>query len=226
MIERAGKPTAIVIGAARTFGPEIVGRLVADGHRVIAADATLPRIDPGLADATAMRLDATDPVAVSRLFAKERSISVIVLNSPISTGTKRFLDILDADLDAALNQSVIEPVCVVHEALGSLARGASLVLVASRAHLGAWGGAHTMAAGAAVITMSRVMALELENAGVRVNVVAPDFIEELAPEAPAQVAGIVAFLASPSSEPISGQTLLVNGTRSLQLRESVHREMA
>jgi len=226
LIECASKPTAIVIGAARTFGPEIVDRLVADGHRVIAADATSPPIDPGLADANAMRLDATDPVAVARLFARERSISVIVLNSPISTGTKRFLDILDADLDAALNQSVIEPVCVVREALGSLARGASLVLVASRAHLGAWGGAHTMAAGAAVITMSRVMALELENAGVRVNVVAPDFIEELAPEAPAQVAGIVAFLASPSSEPISGQTLLVNGTRSLQLRESVHREMA
>jgi NAD(P)-dependent dehydrogenase (short-subunit alcohol dehydrogenase family) len=223
--DRAGKATAIVIGAGRVFGNEIVARLAAEGYRVIAADATLPRLDPGIAGATAMRLDATDPAAVAALFAQERSVAVLVLNSPVSVGTKRFIDILDAELDAALNLSVVEPVCVVHEGLGSFIRGGSIVLVASRAHLGAWGGAHMMAAGATAITMSRVMALELENSGVRVNVVAPDFIEEIKPEAPRQVAGIVAFLASAASEPVSGQTLLVNGTTSLQLRESVYREM-
>ncbi len=79
------------------------------------------------------------------------------------------------------------------------------------------------------------MALELRNSGIRVNSVAPGFTdtpmtrsapaemfsawEKLEPSgraaSPAEIASAIAYLASPAASFITGQTLFVDGGKSL-----------
>lgn len=197
--------TAIVLGGGRPFGAEIVARLTVEGFAVRAADPADEWIE--------------------RAFADIERLDLLVFNAPVQPDGTRFADITDAAFLDALQDQVFD----LHEA-GQLAAarmqaGGCIVHVASRAHLGAWGGAHYMAAGAALVGMSRSMALELAACGIRVNVLAPDFIgsERDTEQARAEVAGAVAFLAGQDSALLTGQTLLLDQAHSLRMPESARR---
>ena len=91
---------------------------------------------------------------------------------------------------------------------------------------------HYVASKAAVIGMTRSMARELGPSGIAVNGVAPGLVTTeittqtvsdeyrdlvakgqclQVPILPADIAGAVAYLCSPSARMVTGQTLLVNG---------------
>ena len=113
--------------------------------------------------------------------------------------------------------------------------GGSIVNIASQAGLVALPGeASYCAAKAAVVHLTRCLAVEWGQYGIRVNAVAPTFIETdgtaaaLSDDAfradtveriaalhrigvPREVSGAVAFLASPSASLITGQTLAIDG---------------
>lgn len=184
-----------IFGADRPFGADIVARLQADGYDV----------EP--------HLDGKGPLAG------------LIVNTPVEPSQTRFLDISDDQFRAALNSQLYEPVAAVQAVSARLVSGSGIVHVASRAHQGGWGGAHHMAAGAALIGMSRSMALELADVGVRVNCVAPNFVgaEWDTPEARADLADAVAFLVGPESRLISGEAMLLDQGRSLRMTENVRR---
>lgn len=199
----ATRRTALVIGAGRPFGAEIVARLGADGYHVIAA-ADLA--DPAIAQAAAP-LDA------------------FILNAPVMLDGLRFRETGDDAFLAALTDQLFDLVAAGQIAVPLMTRGGRIVHVASRAHLGSWGGPHQIAAGAALVAMSRSMALELADQGIGVNVAAADYIGEPwdTPAARADLAAIVAFLAGPDSTLISGETILLNQDRSLRMTEGTRR---
>jgi 3-oxoacyl-[acyl-carrier protein] reductase len=113
--------------------------------------------------------------------------------------------------------------------------GGRIVTVSSRGALGGTRFAHYVASKAAVIGLTRAMAMELRERQIAVNSVAPGFTdtpmtrsapsemfaawEQLEPAghaaSPATIARAIAFLASPATEFITGQTLFVDGGKSL-----------
>ena len=114
---------------------------------------------------------------------------------------------------------VVEQVQTLLPRLGSSSR---IVVVSARGHLGAWGGAHLMAASAGLIGLVRSLALELGERGIRVNALAPDFAGERwdGPATRREVAEAARFLARPDMSLLSGQTLLLDGMRSLRMSEA------
>lgn len=184
--------SVVVLGADRQFGSEIVARLRADGFAV----------------ATVLEGDA--------------ALDGLVINAPPTPSETRFREITDGAFLAALDNQVFEPAAACQAAAPRLRSGASIVFVASRAHLGGWAGADTIAAGAALIGMSRSLALEFAERGIRVNVLAPDFagLAWETPQALAEIAGTVAWLAGPDSAAISGETVLLDRGRTLRMNEA------
>jgi citronellol/citronellal dehydrogenase len=117
-------------------------------------------------------------------------------------------------------------------------RGGAIVSVVSEMWRGFPGMAHSGAARAGVVNLTKTLAVEWARAGVRVNAVAPGlifstglqsygehmkpFLEEVTRDVPAkrmgtegEVSAAVAFLLSPAASYISGETLKVDGAGSL-----------
>src|ERR1039458_1109092 len=116
-----------------------------------------------------------------------------------------------------------------------------IVNVASRAWLGNRGQSNYAASKAGVVSLTRVLALELGKYNVLVNAVAPGLIDtpltqkldkdvlqkliEAQPTRtmgkPEDVANVVSFLASEKTQFITGQTIYVDGGKSIGDRKSV-----
>jgi NAD(P)-dependent dehydrogenase (short-subunit alcohol dehydrogenase family) len=105
-----------------------------------------------------------------------------------------------------------------------LKQGGTLVTVASRAvETGAPGAAAYVVSKAAVVALTRALALENRDRGVRVNSVAPATIDTRAnraamPQAdtsrwtpPEAIARVIGFLLSPESAPLTGAVLPLDG---------------
>jgi NAD(P)-dependent dehydrogenase (short-subunit alcohol dehydrogenase family) len=186
---------AVVLGAERPFGAQIVARLQADG------------------------------LAVATALEGAGAIDVLVVNVPPQPSETRFRELGDGAFLAALDDQLFDPAAACQAAAARIRSAGSIVLVASRAHLGGWAGADTIAAGAALIGLSRSLALEFAAMGVRVNLLAPDFAGQPwdTPEARTEIAGAVAWLAGPDSAAMSGETLLLDRGKTLRMNEAGRR---
>jgi NAD(P)-dependent dehydrogenase (short-subunit alcohol dehydrogenase family) len=228
----------VVTGGARGIGDAIVRRMVSEGARAVVPDLDDPA-DPA-PSTRYVRCDVTDRAAVeaahASILASEGRLDVLVNNA----GIQRVA--LTEDFDPATWARVVE--VHLHGAFhwSSVAlrtmkgqSSGSIVTIASVAGLiGLPGRGPYSAAKAALIGLTRTMAVEVADAGIRVNAVAPGMartalvqqgiddgsidLEAMRTEIPMRrlatlddISNAVCFLASDDASYITGQTLVVDG---------------
>lgn len=230
---------AIVTGGLSGIGAAVARRLAADGARVVAADvATDVTIVDRTADVAPFQLDVADQASVSRLVeAVERVYGRLdyLVNSAGIGRMMPFLETSVADFDRIMAINV-RGTFLIGQACAALMRkvgGGVIVNIGSVSGLrGSVGRAAYGASKGAVVNLSQVMAVELAEYGIRVNVVAPGPIETpLAATAhsaairnswmrvlpmkrygqPEEIAGAVAYLCSGDAQYVTGQVLVVDG---------------
>lgn len=232
--------TAVVTGAARGIGKGIVERLAADGYRVIALDRleevhdVAAQLRSAGATVEAVSIDIRDRAAIATVMDQFGPIDVIVNNAAI-TSTHRFEDLTEEHFRENFDINTVGTFIVAQEGARRMRNGGRMVNIASRSFAGASQMAHYVASKAAVVGLTRAMAIDLSPRDIRVNAVAPGVVDTemlhyMTPERqaemlslqllgrigqPEDIARAVAFLASKDNRYITGQVLIVDGGRSL-----------
>ena len=197
-IDLAGR-VALVTGASSGLGAQFAQTLARAGAAVVLASRRLDklkelraRIEGEGGDAHVLELDVTDNdsirAAVARAETEVGSIDILVNNSGVST-TERLLDVSEDDFDYIFTTNVRGAFFVAQEVgrrMLARARGAApgsftggrIINIASMAGLKVLPqiGVYCMSK-AAVIQMTRAMALEWGKHGINVNALCPGYID-------------------------------------------------
>jgi NAD(P)-dependent dehydrogenase (short-subunit alcohol dehydrogenase family) len=237
--------TVLVTGGASGIGLAIVEAVLAQGWRAIVADVDLSNLErcrDALAAGASVRfeqMDVADEDAVVRAIASCEADFGPLTGVVNSAGIGRDVPALETSADLfrkILEVNLIGSFVVAREVARNMrARGAgSIVNIASVS--GVMGNEGRVAYGASkggVITMTKVMAVELAPMGIRVNAIAPGPIETPLVQAmhtaearaawvsavpqrrygsPAEIAGTAVFLLDEGKSGfVTGQTICVDG---------------
>jgi 3-oxoacyl-[acyl-carrier protein] reductase len=226
---------AIVTGAASGIGRATARRFADEGAHVVALDLKAPDAPAG---GLGIACDVADQASVERAVAqaKERFGKIDVLAhfagiTKDALASKMTLQQWDDVIRVNLTGSFIVAQAVARE----MEDGGSIVLTSSRSWLGNVGQANYSASKGGVVSLTRTLALELGKRRIRVNALAPGFIETpmtaVVPDKvrdkavtgiplgrigqPEEIAAVATFFASDESSYVSGQTLLIDGGRSV-----------
>lgn len=232
---------AVVTGAARGIGLRMAARLAEAGFSVVAADRDGSVVEAEAAklraqglDVRGVGLDITDRAAVAAVFNDLGAVQVLVNNAAIASTLVPIKDMSEAELASMLKVNVQGTFIVAQEAARRMS-GGSIINVASRGYLGGAGAAHYVASKAAVVGLTRAMAVELRWSGIAVNAIAPGMVEtrmiqdftddmrralvsrEPSGRAadPDDIARAVVFLATDTAHLMNGQVLLLDGGKSI-----------
>ena len=242
----AGK-NALVTGASRGIGRAVAGGFAEAGARVAlvarSADALAALsadIEDGGGRALPLTCDVTDPVAVRSMIdaaiAELGSLDVVVNNAGGTAFMVPFADLRFAGWEKVMRLNVDSMVHVIQAVAPHLLerRTGSVINVASVAGLGGTPGLTPYGASkAAVISLTRSLAMEWGRGGVRVNALCPGWTatdlnrnlwedERVSASMmadvplgrwaqPGEMVGAAVFLASDASSYVTGQTLVVDG---------------
>lgn len=235
------RPIAIVTGAGGGIGRAIVRQLVDDGFHVVATDldggriAELAAAESPNSPVEWTALDVCDEAACEALVARLPAVNALVNNAGVFE--IREMEELTAAEFRRLHEINALPAFILSRlAARKMPRGSGrIVNMASRAYLGARHYVHYVSSKAAVVGITRALAMELAEKDIMVNAIAPGAIDTpmldawgqekragLAAQqplgrlgAPEDIAYAVSFLVSPRNRYISGQVLLVDGGKSL-----------
>jgi 3-oxoacyl-[acyl-carrier protein] reductase len=225
--------TVLVTGGNRGIGYAIAEEFVANGHRV----AVTARSGAGPAGSLTVQADVTDSASVDAAFttveAELGPVEVVVANAGV-TRDMLLMRMSDDDFTSVIDTNLSGAFRVVKRASKGMikARHGRIILVSSVVGLlGGAGQVNYSASKSGLIGLARSVTRELGSRGITANVVAPGFIEtdmtaEL-PEAtqaeykkqipagryatPAEVAKVIAWLASDDAAYISGAVIPVDG---------------
>jgi 3-oxoacyl-[acyl-carrier protein] reductase len=236
----------LVTGGATGLGLAIAEAFGQAGATVALNDLTPERTARAAADLRAAGIachgfaaDVRDAGAVrtmvDRATSDLRVPDVTVANAGVYPNTP-FLDLSEEEWDDVLDtnlKGVFLTCQAVARALVSAGRAGRMVVVSSGAATNAiWGWSHYCASKAAAVMLTRAMALELGEHGIRVNAVLPGYIDvpeggvhlddaykQAARDAipigrpgqPADIAKAVLMLASPLADYVNGAALTVDG---------------
>jgi NAD(P)-dependent dehydrogenase (short-subunit alcohol dehydrogenase family) len=237
--------TAIVTGAAKGIGKAICERLLNDSFRVIAVDVDEQAGAELLSSLQGKAIEffntnISSEQEVQQLFAdvnlKFGSVDAVVNNAGIIRDNMIWKMSVE-DFDAVINVNLKGTwlMCRAAAILMKEQQSGRIVNIASRAWLGNRGQSNYSASKAGVVALTRVLALELGKYQVSVNAVAPGLIntpltQKLEPAvlqklidaqpsksmgSPNDVTNMVAFLVSPATQFITGQTIYVDGGKSI-----------
>lgn len=244
---------AIVTGAARGIGLAAAGTLAGEGAHVLLSDIDEAALRPAVAklrkqgmSVEAASADVADPASVSAMIDRAAGLwgrlDVLVNNAAISDSTplealtpERWHKVLAVNLD-----SVLHCVKAAERQLRS-SPTASIINVASTQGIRGQPNAIAYAtAKGGVVNLTRCLAVDLGPQGIRVNAVAPGFIDTRMaiqadgshehssdwfqdvfirhgrlplrrPGTPEDIAGPILFLAGDESRYMTGQVIVVDG---------------
>lgn len=237
---------AVVTGAAQGIGKGIALGLAAYGadialvdREAAGAEATAAEIRAQGRRALALHGDCrereTSRLLAARALAELGPISVLVNNVGGNVGRADFLSSDEAQWQAALQQNLFPTLYAIHaivpEMISRGIRGSVINVSTIEAFRAAPGYAVYAAAKAGVVNLTKTLALELGERGIRVNGIAPDItptprIQLGDPEQqqragrsfplarfgrPEDYVGTALYLASDLSAWITGETLQVGG---------------
>jgi 3-oxoacyl-[acyl-carrier protein] reductase len=236
---------ALVTGASRGIGAAIALKLASYGAAVAvnyagscdAATAVAEKIEATGGTALALQADVSDPGAATGLvevtIAELGGLDIIVNNAGITRdgllvrmSDEDWAAVINTNLSGVFNVTRAATRHLMKQRSGSIINITSVVGIAGNA-----GQANYSAAKAGVIGLTKSVARELAPRGIRVNAVAPGFIEtDMTAKLPENiraatvgeialgrfgstedVANAVAFLASDDAGYITGTTLAVDG---------------
>ncbi|HWJ21818.1 MAG TPA: 3-oxoacyl-[acyl-carrier-protein] reductase [Gemmatimonadaceae bacterium] len=231
---------ALVTGSTRGIGRAIAGQLAECGARVAIVGRDLARAEAvaeEIGEARGFACDVSDVASVTALVGNVEkafgSLDILVNNAGL-TRDNILLRLTDDDWDAVLDANLRGAFAATRAATRGMMkrRWGRIINIASVVGItGNKGQANYAASKAGLIGFTKSVAKEYASRNILVNAVAPGFIETdmtaaMTDEArkalsgtiplerlgkPADIAAVVAFLASEYASYITGQTVVVDG---------------
>lgn len=231
---------ALVTGASKGIGRAGAVALAAAGAEVVLAARSLAELESLAAELAAaghrakpVRLDVTDRAAVRALVAAEGPFRLL-LNNAGTNIREPFLEVPDASLDALVDLNLRAMFTVAQAVARGMGPGGAILNLSSvNGHVSGANRSVYTATKHAIEGLTKAMAFELGPRGIRVNALAPGFVETplTAPVLgdPAfrervlratplgrvmtveDVMGAIVFLLSPAAAMITGHSLVVDG---------------
>ncbi len=214
----------VVTGGARGIGAEAAAEMRSRGATVVTLD---------IGDGADLRCDVSDAGQVDAVFgeiAASGAIDGLLNNAALLVARKPFDEISLDEWDRMFDVNVKGTFLCARAAVRHMGAGGAIVNIASEtAFSGSHHFAHYVASKGAVVSLTRALANELGDRGIRVNCVAPGFtptpgaavLGSYDPSRtplgrvmePNDLLGTFCYLLSDDSAFVSGQTILVNGGR-------------
>lgn len=237
---RTERRTALVFGGSRGIGAAAASRLAADGFAVALTYVSHPdkaaevvsAIEAAGGTALSIRADSADPTAIRAATAQTAEalgqIDVVVVNAGIiRIATVDAFTLEDLDLMLAVN---VRGVFLAIQAAASHMRdGGRIITIGSNTAVrtGTPGASVYAMTKAAVASMAKGVALDLAPRGITVNNIQPgptetDMTAGMIPQLremiplrrvgqPAEIAGLISYLASDQAGYMTGASLTIDG---------------